>query len=149
MLSLFEKFESELTPSAVETQVAQQNVSDALKTGTSILQEPEQVKKLKRSLHLLTQTSEDSLAACQISIITNFEQEIDMLEAKFRNAADVLARASQLQANKEQAEKHFQEAYRLLRELKANDDEFKEKIGKLKSEIECLKTAEESSLCPL
>ncbi|KAG8641168.1 hypothetical protein MANES_13G115400v8 [Manihot esculenta] len=146
MLSLFEKFESELTPSAVETQVAQQNVSDTLKTGTSILQEPEQVKKLKRSLHLLTQTSEDSLAAGQISIITNFEQEIDMLEAKFRNAADVLARASQLQANKEQAEKHFQEAYHLLRELKANDDEFKEKIGKLKSEIECLKTAEEKNL---
>ncbi|XP_058010434.1 uncharacterized protein LOC110631711 isoform X1 [Hevea brasiliensis] len=124
MLSLFEKFESELTPSTVEIQVALQNVTDALKTGPSILQDAEQFKKLKRALHLLTCSSEDSLAAGQMAISTNFEQEVDILEAKFRNASFVASKASQLEANKEQAKKDFQEAYRLFRELKANDNQY-------------------------
>ncbi|KAF2295470.1 hypothetical protein GH714_032999 [Hevea brasiliensis] len=146
MLSLFEKFESELTPSTVEIQVALQNVTDALKTGPSILQDAEQFKKLKRALHLLTCSSEDSLAAGQMAISTNFEQEVDILEAKFRNASFVASKASQLEANKEQAKKDFQEAYRLFRELKANDNQYKDKMGKLKPEMDCLKAAEKENL---
>ncbi|XP_048232770.1 uncharacterized protein LOC8285624 isoform X4 [Ricinus communis] len=123
MLSLFSKFQSELTPPVIDIQVALQNVNDALKTGSCILQDPEQV-----------------------SVTANLEQEIDKLEAKFRNAEDVVTRTLQLQANKARAEKDFQEAYLLLKELKAKDDQIKDQIGNLKSEIESIKAAEKENL---
>ncbi|XP_048232769.1 uncharacterized protein LOC8285624 isoform X2 [Ricinus communis] len=147
MLSLFSKFQSELTPPVIDIQVALQNVNDALKTGSCILQDPEQVKKLKKALHLIsTYRSEDSFSSAKVSVTANLEQEIDKLEAKFRNAEDVVTRTLQLQANKARAEKDFQEAYLLLKELKAKDDQIKDQIGNLKSEIESIKAAEKENL---
>ncbi|XP_015578300.1 uncharacterized protein LOC8285624 isoform X3 [Ricinus communis] len=138
---------SELTPPVIDIQVALQNVNDALKTGSCILQDPEQVKKLKKALHLIsTYRSEDSFSSAKVSVTANLEQEIDKLEAKFRNAEDVVTRTLQLQANKARAEKDFQEAYLLLKELKAKDDQIKDQIGNLKSEIESIKAAEKENL---